>query len=186
MDANPLFAGARLIEAFFERKVYLETPGHASQSDILVYAKLASGFVAIAVEGKVKESFDRYVRDKEMTPGLEARILNLCDRLEIGPDQVQTIRYQLLHRAVSAVLEAERYGAEYALMLVHSFCASDTSFDDYRDFAVLLGFTENAVHVNAIAGFKQLGNVQLHLGWVRDTPTVDYSGPGNLALAHLP
>ncbi len=172
-DAYPLFRGARLIEAFFERKVKLETPGHPSQNDILVYATLSDGFLAIAVEGKVRETFDRYVFEKEMTPGVENRILNLCNRLEISPDKVQRIRYQLLHRAVSAILEAERYGAEHALMLVHSFCPNDTSFGDYRDFATLLGFTESAVQVNRIVGFKQLRNVQLHLGWVRDTPTVD-------------
>lgn len=173
MDAYPLFDGARLIEAFFERKVELETPGRPSQNDILVYAKLSNGFLAIAVEGKVKEPFDKYVFQKEMTPGVEARILNLCDRLEISADAVQSIRYQLLHRTVSAVLEAERYGAEHALMLVQSFCASNTSFADYHDFATLLGFPENAIQINQILGFKQLGNVKLHLGWVRDTPTVD-------------
>jgi hypothetical protein len=173
MNAYPLFEGARLIEAFFERKVELGTPGRPSQNDILVYAKLSSGYLAIAVEGKVREPFDKYVFEKETTPGVEARILGLCDRLEISPDKIQRIRYQLLHRAVSAILEAERYGAEHALMLVHSFCARNTSFDDYRDFATLLGITENAVQVNQILGFKQLRNVQLHLGWVRDTPTVD-------------
>jgi hypothetical protein len=173
MDAYPLFWGARLIEAFFERKVELETPGRPSQNDILVYAKLSSGFLAIAVEGKVREPFDKYIFEKEMTPGVETRILGLCNRLEISPDKVQRIRYQLLHRAVSAVLEAERYGAEHALMLVHSFCARNTSFEDYHDFATLLGFTENAVQINQVFGFKQLGNVKLHLGWVKDIPSTD-------------
>ena len=176
MDAYPMFWGARLIEAFFERKVELETPGRPSQNDILVYAELSSGFLAIAVEGKVKEPFDKYVFEKEMTPGVEARILDLCNRLETSPDKVQRIRYQLLHRAVSAVLEAERYGAEHALMLVHSFCSRNTSFEDYRDFATLLGFTGNAVQVNQILGFKQLRNVKLHLGWVKDIPSTD-NGP---------
>jgi hypothetical protein len=173
MNEYPLFEGAKLIEAFFERKVELETPGRPSQNDILVYAKLPNGFLTMAVEGKVKEPFDKYVFQKEITPGVEARLSNLCDRLEISPNDVQGIRYQLLHRAVSAVLEAERYGAEHALMLVHSFCASNTSFSDYHDFAILLGFPENAVQINQILGFKQLGNVKLHLGWVKDSPTVD-------------
>jgi hypothetical protein len=29
------------------------------------------------------------------------------------------VRYQLLHRAVSAVFEAERYGCRQAMLLVH-------------------------------------------------------------------
>ena len=173
MQANLLFADARLIEAFFERKVDLGTPGHPSQNDILVYAEARGGHVAIAVEGKVKESFDRYVRDKEMTPGLHARLEDLCKRLEVDPAAVQQIRYQLLHRSVSALLEAERYGAEHALMLVHSFCPHDTSFEDYRAFAGVLGFAPETVRVNRIIGSKRLGNVRLHLGWVRDTSTVN-------------
>lgn len=173
MQANPLFADARLIEAFFERKVDLGTPGHPSQNDILVYAEARGGHVAIAVEGKVKESFDLYVCDKKKTPGLLARLVDLCKRLEVDPAAVQQIRYQLLHRSVSALMEAERYGAEHALMLVHSFCPHDTSFEDYRAFAAILGLAQETVQVNRITGSRQLGTVRLHLGWVRDTPTVN-------------
>lgn len=175
MDADPTFRGARLIEAFFERKVDLETPGEPSHNDILVYAKLKAGFAAIAVEGKVKEPFDKYVRDKEMTPGVVRRLDHLCGRLGLNRTDVQWIRYQLLHRTVSALLEAERYAAEHAVMLVYSFDPTDTSFIDYRDFAVLLGFAPAEIRPNQIVGYKELGGIKLHLGWVRDVPTVGQS-----------
>lgn len=44
-------------------------------------------------------------------------------------------------RRVSALLEAARYGASEALMLVHSFDATDASFGDYRAFATALGLS---------------------------------------------
>ena len=45
---------------------------------------------------------------------------------------------------MSALLEARRYGAREALMLVHSFDPGDSSLDAYQAFAAALGLT-NAV-----------------------------------------
>ena len=83
-------------------------------------------------------------------------------------DAAENQRYQLLHRTVSAILEAERYGAEHALMLVHSLRTADTSFEDYRDFALLLGFAENAIQGQPNCRCtNSLEDVRLHLGWVK-------------------
>lgn len=172
LDAYPTFKDAELIEAFFERKVDLGTPGHPSQNDLLIYAKISSGFVVIAVEGKVKESFGQYTGEMNLTPGLERRQLDLAAKLGLRMDDLRHIRYQLLHRTVSALLEAERYRAEHALMLVHSFSAEDASFGDYRAFATLLGLPVEGLRPDRIVGSKQYGPIRLHLGWVRDAPTV--------------
>ena len=72
------------------------------------------------------------------TLGKRIRLRFLTERLglcEIPP----TIRYQLRHRAASAVLEAERFNASHALMLVHSFSQTHEWFEDYRAFAALFG-----------------------------------------------
>ena len=47
------------------------------------------------------------------------------------PSPGDSIRYQLLHRAASAMVEARRFNAAHAMMLVHSFSPSDEWFDDY-------------------------------------------------------
>jgi hypothetical protein len=78
------------------------------------------------------------------------------------------LRYQLLHRTASAAFEAERYGAEKALMLVHSFSAVDRSLDDYRRFADALGL--EGADTNAITTARTIGAVELRLGWVADIP----------------
>ena len=73
------------------------------------------------------------------------------------------MRYQLLHRSVSAVIEAKRFNAAHAVMLVHSFSQSHQWFEDYAVFAALLGAE---VAVNRIVSVGERDGVQLHLGWV--------------------
>jgi hypothetical protein len=186
LDAYPPFKDAELIEAFFERKVDLGTAGHPSQNDLLVYAKIPSGFVAIAVEGKVKESFGQYAGEMTMTPGLETRQIDLAGRLGLRRDDLRHIRYQLLHRTLSALLEAERYHANHALMLVHSFSPEDTSFQDYRAFASLLGMPAEGLRPDRIVGWKDYGPIRLHLGWVRDVPTVSQAELARLETIRRP
>lgn len=70
---------------------------------------------------------------------------------------------KLLHRSASAVIEAKRFGAPHAVMLVHSFSQSHQWFEDYAAFAALLGVK---VAVNRVVSVGQRGGVELHLGWV--------------------
>jgi hypothetical protein len=44
-----------------------------------------------------------------------------------------------MHRTVSALIEARRFAARHAVMLVHSFGERDESFADYERFAAMLG-----------------------------------------------
>ena len=50
-----------------------------------------------------------------------------------------TIRYQLLHRTASAIIEAQRFNADCAVMLVHSFSQSGEWFQDYAAFVEVMG-----------------------------------------------
>lgn len=50
-----------------------------------------------------------------------------------------TIRYQLLHRTASAVIETEPFGACHAVMLVQSFSKDTSWFGDFVAFAALFG-----------------------------------------------
>ena len=86
-------------------------------------------------------------------------------RLGLDPTSVGHLRYQLLHRTVSALIEADRYGARQALMLVHSFDSDDSSFDAYQAFAHALGI-ENA-QLNAVTTAAMRNGVSLRLGWSR-------------------
>jgi hypothetical protein len=149
--------------------------GHASQTDLFVLARTRSGdLVTIAVEGKVDEKFDELVRDwlaapqRDGTPGptagRKARLSYLCALLEIDEDKASELRYQLLHRTAAALIEADRFNARHALMLVHSFSRTSAWLDDYRAFARELGVEAGADEIVRVGA---RGGVELSVGWVR-------------------
>jgi hypothetical protein len=100
----------------------------------------------------------------EGSPGKEGRLAFLQDILGLGSAPGPGIRYQLLHRAASAVIEAQRFGARHAVMLVHSFSRDDRWFEDFSAFVSLFGKTCSIGHLTyAVAK----GGVPMYLGWVR-------------------
>jgi len=80
---------------------------------IFVLAKSGNELISIAVEGKVKEEFGPTVGKKreDSSPGVKERLDYLCNLLGITGHDLDTIRYQLLHRTASALIETERFSA---------------------------------------------------------------------------
>lgn len=119
-----------------------------SQTDLMVLARNAAGqLVVIGVEGKVDEPFGPIVGDwyAGATPGKQERLGFLIERLGLEEKDVLGLRYQLLHRTVSAVLEAERFGATTAVMLVHSFDSNGAGYADYLAFKEACRASETGV-----------------------------------------
>ena len=166
LESSSTYAGCRLVEAFFEREVELGTKGRPSQTDLLALVELGDGYGVIAVEGKARESFGPLVSAWNDGPGKQARLDDLCEQLGLDASRVGDLRYQLFHRTVSALLEARRYGAREALMLVHSFDPADSSLDAYQAFAGALGLTDALP--DAITSATIRGDVTLRLGWVKE------------------
>jgi hypothetical protein len=148
-----------------EHEVPLPGGRRPSQNDIFVLAKGSDGLVSLAVEGKVSESFDSAVdkRFAKPTPGQSIRLEFLLKTLELDRDVVGGIGYQLLHRTVSAFLEARRFGARHTIMLVHSFSKTLEHFDDYAAFAGLFG---REAEPNRLVEARRFDEVTLYLGWV--------------------
>ncbi|CAG9165211.1 hypothetical protein LMG23992_00355 [Cupriavidus laharis] len=147
-----------------EHQVALPGGSTKSQNDVWVLGKRDGELVSIAVEGKVAEPFDRTVAEwlERETPGKHVRLQFLGKTLGLS-EMPSTIRYQLLHRTASAILEAERFNAAHALMLVHSFSQTHDWFEDYQAFAALFGIE---AELNRVHRAKRVGKVTLHLGWV--------------------
>jgi hypothetical protein len=157
---------AVMIEGFFERQVDLRTPGRPSQTDLLAFLRVADGHAVLAVEGKVDEPFGPIISEWNTGPGKQLRLESLCELLEIDPDDAFELRYQLFHRAASAVFEAERYDVDRAALLVHSFNSEAAGFTDYVRFAEALGV--GLPEVGSMTKEKAISGVRLRLGWVRD------------------
>jgi hypothetical protein len=137
-----------------------------SQTDVMVIGRAAGGAFAMAVEGQVSESFGPTVAEwqKDASEGKGIRWSFLCATLGLGEELAPSLRYQLFHRAASAVLAARRYHAPKAILLVHSFSAQDAGFPDFAAFARLFAAEPQ---IGTVVPLATLGTTQLFAGWVR-------------------
>lgn len=162
---EPLLSGVAPVLAMPEFKVPLPGGGRASQNDVFVLARSSSGPVTIMVEGKVNESFGPTLEEwrSEPSSGKDERLGFLLRTLGIRAPHASTIRYQLLHRAASALITGEQYRAVAAVLVVHSFSKDLVGWTDYQAFTRLFG-------VEAVIGSVQrLGtasSVPLFAIWV--------------------
>lgn len=151
-----------------EHKVYFPpVGGHPSQNDVFVLARTGQGaLVSITVEAKVSESFDKTVTDWNPgeSEGKLERLEFLRQKLDLVDQDIDGIRYQLIHRLVSAILEAERFNAAYAVMLVQSFSGEDEWFEDYAKFLRLYGVE---VKITELHSLGLLSGIHVFSGWVR-------------------
>lgn len=161
------FGDLELLLALPEHKTNLPGGLRPSQSDIFVLARGREGLIAMTIEGKVAEPFGPLVQDwlGQEGAGKPVRLDFLCSVLDIDVGRARPLRYQLLHRTASALLEAERFDALVAVMIVHSFSPTSEWLDDYAVFAKALG-------VEARPGVVQKVGLRhgrdLYLGWVSD------------------
>ena len=141
LASNEGTRGAQPLIAIPEHAVPLRGGGRASQTDLWVLARTARGLLSIAVEGKVSESFGPTVGEwrTNASSGKTERWRYVCRLLDIEADCRPTIRYQLFHRTVSALVEAERFCARAAAVVVHSFSPTVESFGDFQQFVAMLG-----------------------------------------------
>lgn len=184
--------GASLIFAAPEHKVALKGQGYASQTDLWALLKSPGGLVSMAVEGKAGESFDMTVKEwldkadnQRSADNRQVRLDGLGETLGLSAAEIQSnlgsLRYQLLHRTASAILEAQRCGATHAIMLVQSFeeVTSGTGFADFEAFAYLMG-AKNVV-AGQLLSVRSLHGIRLSLAWLDCPLTV----PEDAVLAGL-
>ncbi|MBA2883214.1 hypothetical protein HNR65_003576 [Desulfosalsimonas propionicica] len=139
--SDPLIADLVPILAVPEFKVPLPGGERASQNDIFVLARSTAGPVSIMVEGKVNESFGPTLDEwtYAASPGKKKRLGFLLRKLGLTEQLPGTTRYQLLHRAASAIITGEQYRAVAAILLVHSFSPEFSGWADYQAFTRLFG-----------------------------------------------
>ena len=163
-----VFKNVRLLMAFPEYKVPLQGGLRSSQNDLFILAKSKNELISITVEGKVSEDFGQLVSEwkrlKDDKTNKPERLNFLLAELNLVGKSVERIRYQLLHRAVSALLEAREFNAKNALMLIHSFSSDDEHFDDFMKFLSLFELTAKP---NTVTGPKVVKGINLYFAWVR-------------------
>jgi hypothetical protein len=161
------FRKIELLLAFPEYQVSLPGGRRPSQNDLLVVAKGSDGqLIVIAVEGKVSEPFGLTLAEWSVpeSAGKQERLRYIQLLLGLKDELPSLIRYQLLHRTASAVIEAHRFNAHSAVMLVHSFSQDALWFEDFQAFLGLFGVQPQ---FNQLYWLKELQGIHLYAGWVK-------------------
>jgi hypothetical protein len=161
------FQKIELLLAFPEYQVSLPGGRRPSQNDLLAVAKGSDGqLVVIAVEGKVSEPFGPTLAEWRVSEsrGKQERLEFTVQLLGLKNEPPSCIRYQLLHRTASAVIEARHFNAQSAVMLVHSFSQEALWFEDFQAFLGLFGAQPQ---LNQLYWLKELEGINLYAGWVK-------------------
>jgi len=164
-----LFQDIELLLAFPEWKVPLPGGRRASQNDIFVLAKGGNQLTTIMVEGKVRESFGDVISEwkSDKSEGKQTRLDYLCDLIHLNKEQVDHIRYQLLHRTASAVIEAKRFNAQNAMMLVHSFSReTEQENESFQDYCQFLSLFRLKGKMNSLTRPTNISGIRLYFGWI--------------------
>jgi hypothetical protein len=91
----------------------------------------------------------------------------LKDVLELEGKELSGIYYQLLHRTASAIIEAKRFHATTAIMLVHSFSQEHKWFPEFSDFCKTMGVS---AELNKVYACGSRSGVNIYIGWVAGNP----------------
>lgn len=166
----PIFKNIEMLMAFPEYRVPLPGEKKDSQIDIFVLAKGNEQLISVSVEGKSDEPFGEVISEwkLEESSGKVERLTYLCDQLMLNKELVDSIHYQLLQKMASVVIEAKKFNASNALMLIHAFQKTrekyTENFQAYCRFLKLFGKQGKG---NAIVLLKTLNSIDLYAGWVK-------------------
>lgn len=167
--SEPLLKNITPILAVPEFKVPLPGGVRASQNDIFVLARSSSGPVSIMVEGKVNESFGPTLDEwrNKASSGKVERLSFLLRTLGLATAPSGSVRYQLLHRAASAIITGEFYRATAGVLLIHSFSQERIGWPDYQAFTRLFG---SEAEVGCVQRLGTNSSVPLFGVWVVGNP----------------
>ncbi len=167
----PLLREATPLLAIPEHQVPLPGGDAASQNDLFVLAAGYGRLIAITVEGKAAEPFGdplgKWIEGASL--GKLERLAYLKSVLGLSGNLPKELRYQLLHRAASALIEAHRFAASVAVMVVHSFSPTAASLPDFEHFLTLFGARNEP---GSLVQLGAPGGIPFFAGWAQGKPAV--------------
>lgn len=160
---------AALLIGIPEHKVDLPGGSRPSQTDLFALVRRGERTISCAIEGKVNEPFGPTIQEwlADASAGKIQRLEYLCGLLGLVQPLPPTLRYQLLHRSASAIIEAARFKTDEAAMIVHSFSTTAIWFADFAMFVNLFGLT--AIR-DRLLTVKLPSGLSIHFGWATGDP----------------
>lgn len=169
LATNPNFQNVELLLALPEYKVSLPGGNRSSQNDILALIRTEEDLSIITVEGKAKEDFDKTIIDwKKNTSekGVTERLGFLLEKIGIKDKEIDSLRYQLFHRLASAVIMAEKFHANNAIMIIQSFNDNNRE-NHFADFAKFLELYEiTTIEKSKLYKLTEINRIEVFAGWV--------------------
>ena len=141
---DPALNALELLVAIPEWKVALPGGTRNSQTDIMAFTRNDRGLAVLGVEAKVDEPFGSTVgaKRKGASRGQQERLAYLERELGLDDPIDDSIRYQLMHRTVSALRTARSFHAPLAVMLVQSFSKQSEWREDFDAFAAVVSSSQ--------------------------------------------
>jgi len=163
---EPAISNLELLAAIPEWEVALPGGNTASQTDVMAFTRNSECLVILGVEAKVDEAFGPTLEEKKAkaTGKQLDRITFLEAELGCTKPFSNTVRYQLLHRSVSALLTARAFHAPVAVMLVHSFSPKSARRSDFSAFCEELSCKVLSPDLFEVPNIK---DARLILGWCK-------------------
>ncbi|MGJ8564020.1 MAG: DUF6946 family protein [Alphaproteobacteria bacterium] len=148
-----------------EFKVPLKGGNRDSQNDAFLLARVGDQTASIMIEGKVNESFGPRISEwfKDPSDGKTERLKFLCETLGTFFPPPEHLRYQLFHRTASAILTANRFKTDIAIMLVQSFSQEHMWWDDFKAFGEYMGVKSA---LGELCEAPTETSVPTYIGWV--------------------
>jgi len=137
LNTNDTTARATLILAIPGHEVQLARGARAAPADLWVLARTTRGLLSIVVDGNAKSnaaSFADARVDRPLAPWNA-----LWSLLEIDPARHEHADARFVHCTVGALLEARRFFAVAAAVIVHAVDAGHDSFADLQRFVAVMG-----------------------------------------------
>lgn len=169
---DPAMRDAVLALAIPEYKVDLAGGTRPSQNDVFALLSCTGGLISMMVEGKVREDFDDLLggwKKRTSEAGVKARLTDITDNIGITEPPPDDIRYQLLHRTASAVIEAGRFHAKYAVVVIQSFVSNDGE-NHYNDFCKFVRLFQRTPTKETLIELSRPHGRQLFAAWVQSKP----------------
>lgn len=167
---NEAFGEPHLLLAVAEHKVVLPGGNAASQNDVWGLVKSNKGTVSLSIEAKAREAFGNNTLGDWLEAGAtpeaqenrQVRWTFLLQQLPETPNgSYFPVKYQLLHRCASAVIEARRFGLKHAAFIIQAFNTPDYRFLEFATFCQSIGLEAARGGIQT----TNVGEIELAIGW---------------------
>lgn len=135
--------------------------------DLWILARTPEQLVSVAVEAAGEEAprVGGAQHGAELASEGGGRVERLCAELGLGAPPADSTLFHLLRRTADALLEARRFHALHAVLLVHALGPGNAGFEAFSQLVSLFG---EASEPGRLVTVGRPG-VSLHFGWARGT-----------------